>query len=125
MDRENMRQLGLVVQQQRRAKGWSTRRLAAAVGVHMAQIVRLEQGAVQSPHAETLAAIAEQLELPLADLFGLAGFAAPTELPSFKPYLRAKYRDLPPAAVAELERSFQAIADKYGTDGPREGEDEH
>jgi transcriptional regulator with XRE-family HTH domain len=125
MDQDNMRQLGLVVQQQRQTKGWSTRRLAAAVGVHMAQIVRLEQGTVQSPHAETLAAIAEQLELPLADLFGLAGFAAPTELPSFKPYLRTKYRDLPPEAVAELERNFQAIADKYGTEGPRDGEDEH
>ena len=98
--------------------------VAALVPLVMSQIVRLEQGRVQSPKAELLAAIAEQLELPLADIFGLAGFAVPAELPSFRPYLRAKYRGLPPGAVAELERSFEAIAKKYGTGGPRDSEDE-
>lgn len=123
MDQEES-PLGSYLRQQRQTKGWSTRQLAAEVGVDMAQIVRLEQGRVQSPKAELLAAIAEQLELPMADVFGLAGFAVPTELPSFRPYLRAKYRDLPTGAVAELERSFQAIAKKYGTNGPLDGEDE-
>ena len=124
MNQDSMRQLGRAVREQREAKGWSTRQLASVVGVHMAQIVRLEQGSVQSPSAETRAAIAEHLQLPLADLFGLAGFAAPTELPSFRPYLRAKYRELPPDALTELERSFEEIAKKYGTHGPQDGEDE-
>ena len=125
MDHHDMQRLGDYLRSERQAKGWSTRRLAAAIGVDMAQIVRLEQGRVQSPHATSLAAIAEHLELALADVFGLAGIAVPSELPSFRPYLRAKYRELPPDAVAELERRFQEIADKYGTDGPRDGEDEH
>lgn len=124
MNHEDMLRLGDYLRQHRQAQGWTTRRLAAAIGVDMAQIVRLEQGRVQSPHATSLAAIAEHLELPLADVFGLAGIAVPSELPSFRPYLRAKYRELPPDAVAELELRFQEIADKYGTDGPHDGEDE-
>ena len=46
------------------------------------------------------------------------------ELPSFRPYLRAKYHDLPPDAITELERNFADIARRYGTDGPQDGEDE-
>lgn len=62
-----------------------------------------------------------------ADLYDAAGFELPTELPSFTPYLRTKYRDLPPAARAELQQSFAQIAHRYGyrPGGPRSGEDEN
>ncbi len=125
MDAKQAEELGNYIRQARQTKGISTRTLAAEVGIDSSQIVRLEQGLVGSPKGDVLAGIANFLELPLADVFGLAGYAAPNELPSFKPYLRAKYHDLPSGAVAELERSFTEIAKRYGTDGPRRGEDEH
>ena len=48
------------------------------------------------------------------------------ELPSFTPYLRSKYRDMPLEARKEIEQSFGEIAKKYGYDGsgPLPGEDE-
>lgn len=124
MRQGDMHELGDYLRQHREACGLSVRALAPAVGVDMAQIIRLEQGKVASPKADVLARLAEQLHLPLADVFGLAGYAAPTELPSFRPYLRAKYQELPPTALAELEASFAEIARKYGTAGPQAGEDE-
>jgi transcriptional regulator with XRE-family HTH domain len=125
MNRTQAQELGAYLRYKREAHGISTRTLAAEVGIDMSQIVRLEQGLVSAPKGEVLAGIANFLELPLADVFGFAGYAAPNELPSFRPYLRAKYHDLPSGAVAEIERSFTKIAKRYGTDGPRTGEDEH
>ncbi len=124
MDTKQAEELGAFLRRERQAKGVSARALAAKVGIDMSQIVRLEQGQVASPKADVLAGIAGFLDLPLADVFGLAGYAAPQELPSFRPYLRAKYHELPPGAVAELERTFAKIAKRYGTGGPRGGEDE-
>ena len=46
------------------------------------------------------------------------------ELPSFRPYPRTKYRDLPPEAVAEIESVFDRLAREYRLEGPRDGEDE-
>jgi hypothetical protein len=53
------------------------------------------------------------LQLPLEDLYSLAGYESPKGLPSFKPYMRAKY-DLPPEAVADLERYFEMLRNYYG-----------
>jgi transcriptional regulator with XRE-family HTH domain len=126
MDQQQSQELGHYLRTKREAAGVSLRALAGRVGVDPAQITRLERGDIASPKADLLARIASELDLPLADVFGLAGYALPTELPSFRPYLRAKYHDLPPAAVAELERVFTDIARRYGaTDGPVDGEDEH
>lgn len=124
MTQGDMHELGAYLRRHRETRDLSTRALALAVGVDMAQIVRLENGRVLSPKADLLARIAEQLSLPLADVFGLAGYAASSELPSFRPYLRAKYHALPPEALSELEASFTEIARKYGTSGPQPGEDE-
>jgi transcriptional regulator with XRE-family HTH domain len=124
MDRDKATELGEYLRQQREAKGVSARSLATIVGVDIAQIVRLEQGVVASPKADVLAAIAEYLDLPLADMFGLAGYTLPTELPSFKPYMRAKYREFPDDAVEELERFFTRLAKKHGVTGPVGREDE-
>jgi transcriptional regulator with XRE-family HTH domain len=124
MDRDKAKELGEYLRQQREARGASARSVATVVGVDIAQIVRLEQGAVASPKADVLAAIAEYLELPLADVFGLAGYTLPKELPSFKPYLRAKYQELPDEAVDEMERFFARLAKKHGVTGPVGREDE-
>lgn len=75
-----------------------------------------------------LRALAQPLEVPVADLYAAAGFALPDELPTFTPYLRSKYRALPPKAQAELQQSFARITAKYGysegSSGPAAGEDE-
>jgi transcriptional regulator with XRE-family HTH domain len=123
MDSEKAKQLGSYLRVQREAQGLSTRSLAAAVGVDMAQIVRLEQGSVASPKAEVLARIAATLSLPVADVLTLAGYPTTTELPSFTPYLRARY-DLPDSAVADMEAYFARLAAKHGVEGPIGREDE-
>ena len=46
MDSEQAKQLGRYLRQEREAQSISTRFLASAVGIDMAQIVRIEQGAV-------------------------------------------------------------------------------
>lgn len=102
------------------------RDLERLAGVDNGTIVRIEQGAFAAPRPDKLSRIAEALRLPLADVFALAEYVVPDELPSLVPYLRAKYRALPAKAIAELERYFDDLAGRYGIDpaGPAPGEDE-
>jgi len=53
----------------------------------------------------------------------VAGYPVIEDLPSFTPYLRAKY-DLPDSAVSEMERFFARLAKKHGVQGPTGREDE-
>jgi transcriptional regulator with XRE-family HTH domain len=124
MDPEQAQRLGSYLRERREARGITLRQLGLDLGVDKTQILRLEQGAVASPRADLLAGIAAGLDLPVADVYGMAGYAASDELPSFTPYLRAKYRELPEDAVVQLERYFARLARKYGTAGPADGEDE-
>jgi hypothetical protein len=66
------------------------------------------------------------LKLELADVYAMADYAVPDDLPSFQPYLRTKYRDLPQRAIADLNKAFTDIAKRHGYDarGPSPGEDE-
>jgi transcriptional regulator with XRE-family HTH domain len=124
MDEQQAGSLGAFIRTQRVSIGMSTRQLAAIVGVDKSQIIRLEHGSVNSPRAEILASIADAIDVELADLYGLAGYTRPSELPNFAPYLRAKYRDLSDGAVAEMEQFFAKLAREHGTTGPADGEDE-
>ena len=123
MNREQAQRLGAYLRSEREALSLSTRTVASAVGVDMAQIVRLEQGAVTVPKADVLAKIANLLDLPLADVLTMAGYPTTRELPSFTPYLRARY-DLPDTAVNEMEQFFTRLAAKHGVNGPVDREDE-
>ena len=126
MSPEQAKALGAFLREHRTNLGLSTRALAAQCGIDMATVVRLEQGAFVEPRPDTLRVVAEALGVNLADVFALADYVVPGELPSFRPYLRSKYRDLPAPAVEELERSFKRIAKKHGfaPEGPAPGEDE-
>lgn len=117
--------LSQLVQERRQARGLSKLQLATAIGAKDSTIFRIENGQIAHPRGDILRALSEALELPLADVFAAAGYAVPAELPSFRPYLRTKYGELPPEALAELEQTFTDLARKYGTDGPRPGEDEY
>lgn len=74
---------------------------------------KLENGHYRHPAPQHLHTIARVLEVPVEDLYALAGYAIPQRLPSFQPYLRAKY-NLPPQAIAELERYFELLRSYFG-----------
>lgn len=126
MNPRQAKALGRFLRSHRAELDLSTHQLAADSGVDQATIVRLEQGAFAEPRPDTLRAVAAALGLSLADVFALANYNVPSELPSFAPYLRTKYRGLPAPAVEELERSFKRITKRHGFDpsGPTRGEDE-
>lgn len=119
-------QLARLLKSARTKASLSTRDLEARSGVTASNVVRLEQGAIANPRPETLKALADVLGLDLADVYAAAGYVQPTGLPSFSPYLRSRYNDLPKAAQRELENSFKQISRKYGyvAEGPSPGEDE-
>jgi transcriptional regulator with XRE-family HTH domain len=120
------KELGRQLRARREELGLSLRQLEKLTDVDNGTIARIEQGAFAAPAPDKLARIAEGLGLSLADVFGLAEYAVPSDLPSFQPYLRSKYRDMPRGAVDDLNKAFARIVRKHGYDpeGPQSGEDE-
>jgi transcriptional regulator with XRE-family HTH domain len=62
--------IGDTIRAARRAKGMKQIALAAAAGVTQGQISRLENGETLNPTHDTLARIAEALDMPLTELIG-------------------------------------------------------
>lgn len=113
-------EIGAYIQEQREALGISQRELMRLSGV--ANVPRLEIGTTTSPRTDSLQAIADVLGVSLTELVA-AG--RPEELPTFTPYLRAKYGDMPEEAVRKMTKYFERVAKQYRTsDGPTDGEDE-
>lgn len=125
VDAGTMTSLGDALRARRLALGMSFGQVAARSGVDKGTLYRIEAGSYL-PKAEKLEGLSAALDIPLADLYGLVGLAPPKGLPTFVPYLRTKYRELPGPAIAELEAHFEHIRSKYGIDdhGPASGEDE-
>lgn len=119
-------ELGRLIRERREALGLSKRQLAEQTDMNNATIVRIEQGTIAVPHPDKLSRLADVLGLSLADVYSLADYAVPSELPSFQPYLRSKYRGLPTGAVDDLNKAFERIVREHGydPDGPKDGEDE-
>jgi transcriptional regulator with XRE-family HTH domain len=126
MNPREAKKLGAFVRSARETRSLSQNRLGEAVGVPNTTIMRLERGENLKPRADLLASIADELGINLADIYGLAGYDAPTALPSLRPYLRSKYRQLPAEAGEQLERYAERLAKRHGVDlnGPAPGEDE-
>jgi transcriptional regulator with XRE-family HTH domain len=126
MTKEQAKRLGRWLRQRRKESGLSTIELAKRASTSDATITRLEQGAFAAPDPHKLSRIAEALGLNLADVYAMAEYAVPGDLPSFQPYLRRKYGDLPAGAISDLDQAFAQIVKKHGYDpeGPRDGEDE-
>jgi len=126
MDPKNAKRLGRLLRQRREAQGLTTRQLEIESGVDDSSIVRLENGKQTRPSVEKLNKLAAALEVPVEDLLVTAGLTQLGGLPSFRPYLRAKYPQLPAAAEADLNRYFERLGERYGVDtrGPAPGEDE-
>jgi len=120
--------LGLLIQTTRQSKKLSLRSLASRCGIPFRTLAHIEHGDIARPRVDVLTAIATALNIPLADIYAAANIAIPgAELPAFPAYLRARYHDLPPAAVDELSRYFSTIARREGIhlDGPPAGTDEN
>jgi transcriptional regulator with XRE-family HTH domain len=72
MDHDRAKHLGSVLRSRRSQLGLSTTQVAAATGMNQATVVRLELGQVLSPDPDKLRAIAQALDLSLADVLSLA-----------------------------------------------------
>lgn len=107
---KDMQELGETLRAARMAKGLSARKLAEASGLTHSFISKLESATYDSVSPDSLMALAQALDLAPEDLFTLAGFRLPEALPSFGPYLRARYgEELPPGARAALTEVFETL----------------
>src|SRR4051812_11865408 len=116
--------LAELIRSRRLARRLTSRRLAALAGCDCSVVVRAEQGRLPTPR--TLARLAGPLGLELAELYALAGYLVSWELPGLRPYVQLKYKELPGAAVDELESFLGYLQVKYRAEpsGPSRGEDE-
>jgi transcriptional regulator with XRE-family HTH domain len=105
--------LGDYIKARRLSLGLSRAGAAEASDLDPSYWAKLETGHYQNPAPQHLSTIAGVLGVPLADLYGLAGYEIPEGLPNLQPYLRAKY-DLPHEAVVDLERYFELLRNYYG-----------
>jgi transcriptional regulator with XRE-family HTH domain len=114
MKPERASQLGQLLKARREERGLSTHRLAAAAEMDQATVVRFEAGSIVAPRPDKLSRIAEVLGISGADVFALAGYTAPTDLPTLRPYLSAKYHSLLAEDLDRIEAYVGRIAKKRG-----------
>jgi transcriptional regulator with XRE-family HTH domain len=114
------------IRQRRTELGLSLTALEDRTGFHNSRLSRWERGIEMPDRADRLHALAHGLEVPVAELFSLAGIDIPADLPSHRLYLRSKYgAALPPEALGAIADYADQIASHYGVStGPRPGEDE-
>jgi transcriptional regulator with XRE-family HTH domain len=116
--------LAKLLRTKRQQLGLSASEVARRAGVTAGTVTRIEAAQIPMPRPDSLRAIGQVLGIPAADLFAITDWLPRKELPTFQPYMRAKYRELPDEAIARMEAYFALLADKYGLQGPIEGEDE-
>lgn len=129
MTPEQTIELSSLLKQKREEAGLSAAEVGRRAGVDVGTVWRIERGQIASPTAKSLIAMGGVLGISTSDLFAIAPWVTAQELPTIRPYLRTKYRDLPPEAVTEIEAEFDAIAQRHGisfdsNNGPQDGEDE-
>lgn len=125
MTPDEAQRLAELLRRRREALGLSASEVARRSGVNKGTVTRIELGQIASPRPDSLTAIGDVLGIPASDLFAIADWLPKRQLPTFLPYMRAKYKELPATAVAEMEAYFDRLARKHGVQGPVDGEDEH
>jgi transcriptional regulator with XRE-family HTH domain len=116
MNKTKAQQLGDYLRKHREAKGLSQRRLAGLSGLNQPTVIRIERGDFLSPGPDKLKALAKALDLPLTDVWSMAGYGLDSELPSPMPFLRAKYRDLPEDEMDSLTADVADVLRQHGID---------
>jgi len=106
--------LGQTIKTRREKLGLSFRQLGKLAGVESSIIVRYENGETLTPKPDILTKLAQALEMPAADLYVLAGYSVPKDLPSLPNYLRAK-SGLPEEAQEELVVYYRQLQKKHRT----------
>lgn len=126
MQQESGKALGKYIKNHRIARGMTGRELARQIGTDTAYLVRLERGEYRSPRPDILAKAAEVLHVPMSDLYSMAGYIVPNDLPSLTPYLRTRYRQLSNDAIDSVSAYLKELAGREGVDlnGPAPQEDE-
>jgi transcriptional regulator with XRE-family HTH domain len=114
------------ISEHRRKSKLSIRGLATKAGLDSGALTRLEHGETRTPRPETLRALAEALEVPIADMYAAAGHVTPYDLPSLVPYLRTRYRHLSDAAIRDASAYLDQLIKEHRleSDGPSAHEDE-
>ncbi|UVJ38069.1 helix-turn-helix domain-containing protein [Arthrobacter sp. CJ23] len=118
--------IGNAIRARRDELGISAAELARRVGVYPSSITRLEAGEVGG-RLNNIRDIAAALKMPLTELLAESHVIDEHDLPQLTPYLRTKYKNMPEAAVKEIERHFQEVAKRHGispNSGPSLGQDE-
>jgi transcriptional regulator with XRE-family HTH domain len=113
MNNDTAKQFGEQIKHLRQARKLSIRGLANKCGVDSGTLTRMEHGTRHNPQPGTLKCLAEGLGTPLADLFAMAGYVTPRDLPSLSYYLRVKYYHLPQDVLDRLERDIRRLLDEY------------
>jgi transcriptional regulator with XRE-family HTH domain len=113
-----------LLRNRREALGLAMREVAARSGCNIATMSALEAGTNRSPQPDTLKAVASVLALPIYDVFVLVDWLPPDELPTLRPYLRSKYRNLTDRQIDSIERYTARLARYHGSSGPANLEDE-
>jgi transcriptional regulator with XRE-family HTH domain len=120
--------VGELLKNARHQKGLSLQQVADQVGMAKSLLGNWELDQVAGPDPTRLTKLAGVLDIDAGKLLRAAGYELDGALPTIKPYLRSKYKHLPPAARAEVEAAFARITAKYGADadgaGPSAGQDE-
>ncbi len=98
-------QLGRLLRRHRARAGLSLEGASAAAKLDKSTLSRLEQGLIESPDPQKLQRLASVLGTEVEDYYALAGYLSPTGLPSFAPYLRAKF-DATPEVANDVENYF-------------------
>jgi transcriptional regulator with XRE-family HTH domain len=126
MTPEQAKALGQQLKSRREELSLSTHRLAELAEIDQATVSRLEAGIITAPRPDKLSRLAKVLGLSGADIFALADYTVPQDLPTLKPYLRSKYRDIPAEDVEKIEAYAARLAKKHGVrvSEPAPGEDE-
>jgi transcriptional regulator with XRE-family HTH domain len=122
MNDEDRRQLAETLRVARAKKDLTAREVARRAGVDVGTVRLLERERIMQPRIDSVRAIAQVVGIPLADVYAILHWL-PEELPSFRPYMRSKYSELPDEAVAEVEQYLARVAKRHGI-GPIDGEDE-
>lgn len=107
-------ELASLLKRTRDARGLSQAELSRRSGVARQTIVHLESGAIGSPDPYKLQRLARSLGIDAEDLFAVAEYVTPQGLPTFGPYLRARYGDkLTPEARARIEEYFEMQIERF------------
>lgn len=102
MTEHQARQLGRLIAQARKGKGYSLRALSEVTGYPFGWLARLEHGDYQQPAPDRLARLAEALDIPPERLDRITRGHVSQALPGVRTYLRTKY-ELTPDQITQIE----------------------